>query len=157
MAITQSCCHDDDVRLFLSVPEMKVKQTKCLNLLLKRKHLLGLLPTGMWKKADLLTFLKLSIDRPNTTHKLVTIDPARPFLNNRFSLFFFLSPILDIFADRDNKYNTDNRDNKDNRDNIRCQCPVFVVVIFISCGLCLTRPQSSLIISIWRGRWKWDL
>ena len=56
MAITQSCCHDDDVPLFPSVPKIKVKQTKCLNLLLKRKDLLGLMPTGIWKKADLLTF-----------------------------------------------------------------------------------------------------
>ena len=63
--------------------------------------------------------MKLSVDRPNTTHKLVIIVPAGPFLNNRFSLFSFSSLILDIFANRDNKYNTDNRDNKDNRDNIR--------------------------------------
>ena len=63
--------------------------------------------------------MKLSIDRPDTTDKLVIMVPAGPFLNNRFSLFSFLSLILDIFADRDNKYNTDNRDNKDNRDNVR--------------------------------------
>ena len=56
MSITQSCSFDDDVRLFLSVPEMTVKQTKCLNLLLKRNDVLGLLPTGIWKKADLITF-----------------------------------------------------------------------------------------------------
>ena len=56
MAITQSCCHDDDVRLFLSVPEMKVKQKKCLNLLLKRKDVLGLLSTRFLEKPDSLTF-----------------------------------------------------------------------------------------------------
>ena len=63
--------------------------------------------------------MKLSIDRPDTTDKLVIMVPAGPFLNNRFSLFSYSSLVLDIFADRDNKYNTDNRDIKDNRDNIR--------------------------------------
>ena len=63
--------------------------------------------------------MKLSIDRPDTTEKLVIMVPAGPLLNNRFSLFSYSSLILDIFADRDNKYNTDNRDIKDNRDNIR--------------------------------------
>ena len=63
--------------------------------------------------------MKLSIDRPNTTDKLVIMVLAGPFLNNRFSLFSYSSLILDIFADRDNKYNTDNWDIKDNRDNIR--------------------------------------
>ena len=57
MAFTQSCSFDDDLRLFPSVPEMKVKRTKFLNLLLKRKDVLGLLPIEIWKKADLLTFL----------------------------------------------------------------------------------------------------
>ena len=63
--------------------------------------------------------MKLSIDRPDATDKLVIMVPAGPFLNNTFSLFSYSSLILDIFADRDNKYNTDNRENKDNRDNIR--------------------------------------
>lgn len=56
MAITQSCCHDDDVRLFPSVLEMKVKQTKCLNLL-REKMFLDCFQLGFGKsRADLLTF-----------------------------------------------------------------------------------------------------
>ena len=37
------------LRLFPNVPEIKEKQKKCLNLLLKRKDVLGLLPTGFEK------------------------------------------------------------------------------------------------------------
>ena len=36
-------------RLFPNVPEIKEKQKKCLNLLLKRKDVLGLLPTRLEK------------------------------------------------------------------------------------------------------------
>ena len=46
-------------RLFPNVPEIKEKQKKCLNLLLKRKDVLGLLPTRLEK---------------SLTHKLVTLE-----------------------------------------------------------------------------------
>ena len=36
-------------RLFANVPEIKEKQKKCLNLLLKRKDVLGLLPARLGK------------------------------------------------------------------------------------------------------------
>ena len=66
---------DDDVRrkalrLSPNVPQIKPeKQKRCLNLLLKRKDVLGMLPTGFGK--SLTNFFKLSVDMPNTTHKLV--------------------------------------------------------------------------------------
>ena len=45
MAVTRSCSFDDAVgealRLFPNVPEIKEKQKKCLNLLLKRKGVFG--------------------------------------------------------------------------------------------------------------------
>ena len=45
MAVTQSCSLDDAVGealcLFPNVPEIKEKQKKCLNLLLKRKEVFG--------------------------------------------------------------------------------------------------------------------
>ena len=45
MAVTWSCSFDDAVgealRLFPNVPEIKEKQKKCLNLLLKRKGVFG--------------------------------------------------------------------------------------------------------------------
>ena len=48
-----SCSFDDAVReafrLFPNVPEIKEKQKKCLNLLLKRKDVLGLLPSKKGK------------------------------------------------------------------------------------------------------------
>ena len=48
-----SCSFDDAVReafrLFPNVPEIKEKQKKCLNLLLKRKDVLGLLPSRLGK------------------------------------------------------------------------------------------------------------
>ena len=54
LAVTQLCSFDDEVRdaprLFPSVPEIKVKQKKCLILLLKKKDVLGLLPTGFGKR-----------------------------------------------------------------------------------------------------------
>ena len=50
MAVKQSCSCDDAVgealiRLFPNVPEINEKQKKYLNLLLKRKDVLGLLPS----------------------------------------------------------------------------------------------------------------
>ena len=50
MAAKQSCSCDDAVgealiRLIPNVPEINEKQKKCLNLLLKRKDVLGLLPS----------------------------------------------------------------------------------------------------------------
>ena len=50
MAVKQSCSCDDAVgealiHLFPNVPEINEKQKKCLNLLLKRKNVLGLLPS----------------------------------------------------------------------------------------------------------------
>ena len=51
--VTHSCSFDDAVRkafrLFANVPEIKEKQKKCLNLLLNRKDVLGLLPTRLGK------------------------------------------------------------------------------------------------------------
>ena len=51
--VTHSYSFDDAVRkafrLFANVPEIKEKQKKCLNLLLKRKDVLGLLPTRLGK------------------------------------------------------------------------------------------------------------
>ena len=48
--VTHSCSFDDAVReafrLFPNVPEIKEKQKKYLNLLLKRNDVLGLPPTG---------------------------------------------------------------------------------------------------------------
>ena len=48
-----SCSFDDAVReafrLFPNVPEIKEKQKKCLNLLLKRKDVLGLFPSRLGK------------------------------------------------------------------------------------------------------------
>ena len=38
---------------------------------IKRRGVLGMLPTGFGK--SLTNFLKLSVDMPNTTHKLVII------------------------------------------------------------------------------------
>ena len=46
-------------RLFPNVPGIKEKQKKCLNLLLKRKDVLGLLPTRL---------------EESLTHKLVTLE-----------------------------------------------------------------------------------
>ena len=46
-------------RLSRNVPGIKEKQKKCLNLLLKRKDVLGLLPTRLEK---------------SLTHKLVTLE-----------------------------------------------------------------------------------
>ena len=60
IAITLSSSFDDAVqeafRLFPNVPEIKEKQKKCLNLLLKRKVVLGLFPTWFMEKPNLLTF-----------------------------------------------------------------------------------------------------
>ena len=51
--VTHSCSFDDAVRetflLVPNVPETREKQNKCLNLLLKRKDALGLLPTRLGK------------------------------------------------------------------------------------------------------------
>ena len=48
-----SCSFDDAVRqafrLLPNVPEINEKQKKCFNLLLKRKDVLGLLPTKLGK------------------------------------------------------------------------------------------------------------
>ena len=77
---TKSCSFKDAVResfcLFPNVPEIKEKQKKCLNLLFKRKDVLGLLPTRLGKSLILImtNFLKLRVDRPNTTHELVTLE-----------------------------------------------------------------------------------
>ena len=53
IAAMHSCSFDDAVReafrLFPNVPEIKEKQKKCLNLLLKRKDVLGLLPSRLGK------------------------------------------------------------------------------------------------------------
>ena len=53
-------CFDDAVReafrVFPNVPKIKENQKKCLNLLLKRKDVLGLLSTMFLEKPDLLTF-----------------------------------------------------------------------------------------------------
>ena len=62
ITVTHSCSFDSAVRdafhLFPNVPEIKKKQQKkCLNLLLKRKDILGLLPSRLGKSPDLLTFL----------------------------------------------------------------------------------------------------
>ena len=63
ITVTHSCSFDNAVRkifpLFPNVPEIKEKQKKCLNLLLKRKDVLGLLPTRLEK---------------SLTHKLVTLE-----------------------------------------------------------------------------------
>ena len=60
IAVTYSSSCDDAVqeafRLFPNVPEVKEKQKKCLNLLLKRKVVLGLFPTWFMEKPNLLTF-----------------------------------------------------------------------------------------------------
>lgn len=60
MAITESCSFDDDVRLFPSVPEMKVKQTKCLIYCSREKMFLDCFQLGFGKRliysTDLLTF-----------------------------------------------------------------------------------------------------
>ena len=50
MVVKQSCSCDDAVgealmRLFSNVQEINEKQKKCSNLLLKRKDVLGLLPS----------------------------------------------------------------------------------------------------------------
>ena len=80
ITVTHSCSFDDAVRgafrLFPNVPEIKEKQKKCLNLLFKRKDVLGLLPTRLGKSLILImtNFLKLRVDRPNTTHELVTLE-----------------------------------------------------------------------------------
>ena len=77
---TKSCSFKDAVResfrLFPNVPEIREKQKKCLNLLFKRKDVLGLLPTRLGKSLILImtNFLKLRVDRPNTTHELVTLE-----------------------------------------------------------------------------------
>ena len=54
MAVTQSLSFDDArfgdaLCLFPNISDIKEKQKKCLNLLLKRKDVLGLLPTGFGK------------------------------------------------------------------------------------------------------------
>ena len=53
ITVMQSCFFDDAVReafrLFPNVPEIEQKQMKCLNLVLKRKDVLGLLPTRLGK------------------------------------------------------------------------------------------------------------
>ena len=52
--VTHSCSFDDAVRkafrLLPTVPEIKENQKKCLNLLLKSKDVLGLLPTAGLEK-----------------------------------------------------------------------------------------------------------
>ena len=47
--ITQSCSFDDGVRLVPNVSEIKEKEKKYLNVLVKRKDILGLLPSGFGK------------------------------------------------------------------------------------------------------------
>ena len=58
IAVTQSFSFVSAVRevfrLFLNVPEMKEKQRKCLNLLLRRKDVIGF--HGFGKKPHLVTF-----------------------------------------------------------------------------------------------------
>ena len=58
IAVTQSFSFVSAVRevfrLFLNVPEMKEKQRKCLNLLLRRKDVIGF--RGFGKKPHLVTF-----------------------------------------------------------------------------------------------------
>ena len=54
MAVTQSCffltmLSEKALRLLPNVPEITEKQKKSLNLLLKRKDVLGWLPTGFGK------------------------------------------------------------------------------------------------------------
>ena len=60
IAVTHSSSFDDAVReafrLFPNAPEIKEKQKKCLNLLLKSKVVLGLFPTRFMEKPNLLTF-----------------------------------------------------------------------------------------------------
>ena len=77
ITVTHSCSFDDAVqnafRLFPNVPEIKEKQKKCLNLLLKRKDVLGLLPTKL-EKSLITNLFKLSVDRPNSTHKLLPLE-----------------------------------------------------------------------------------
>ena len=77
ITVTHSCSFDDAVReafrLFPNVPEIKEKQKKCLNLLLKRKDDLGLLPTKL-EKSLIANLFKLSVDRPNSTHKLLPME-----------------------------------------------------------------------------------
>ena len=68
IAVTQSFSFVTAVRevfrLFLNVAEMKEKQRKCLNLLLKTKDVIGF--HGFWKTTAFTNFLKLSVERPNT-------------------------------------------------------------------------------------------
>ena len=49
MAVTQSCCSDDDVREARTTKEKKNKRGKTKEMFKVRKDVLGLLPTGFGK------------------------------------------------------------------------------------------------------------